>query len=243
MFSRTERCMSRPSARSPGTSAMPARMASAGWAKCGGRPSTSMLPPAGRMAPERAAKSSSWPWPSRATMPMTSPSRSSKETSSSLLPTLRFFAARRGGPSLRTAAAVRVAARARSMRAPSISSTMRSSTPGAMGRMPTVSPSRSTVARSQRAEISRKRWEMKMTARPVWPWRRTTSRTRSARLAGRAAVISSRMRTSGSSGERAGEVEDALDGEREVAGRLRGGRGRGRRARAPSRGRARRGCR
>ena len=53
--------------------------------------------PAGRSAPERAAKSSSWPWPSSATTPTTSPSRSSKETSSSLVPTPRSRAARRGG--------------------------------------------------------------------------------------------------------------------------------------------------
>ena len=75
---------------------------------------------------------------------------------------------------------------------------MRSSTPGAIGRTPTVSPSRSTVARWQRAAISRKRWEMKTTARPASAWARTTARTRSARSAGRAAVISSRMSTSGS---------------------------------------------
>ena len=62
---------------------------------------------------------------------------------------------------------LRTAARAFSIRAPSISSTIRSSAPGAMSTTPTVSPSRSTVARSQSAEISMKRCEMKMTERPV----------------------------------------------------------------------------
>ena len=44
-------------------------------------PSTSMAPEVGRVEPERAAKSSSWPWPSRATTARTSPLPSSKETS------------------------------------------------------------------------------------------------------------------------------------------------------------------
>ncbi len=47
--------------------------------------------------------------------------------------------------------------------APSINWTIRSSAPGVMSTTPTVSPSRSTVARSQSAETSRSRCEMKMT--------------------------------------------------------------------------------
>ena len=88
MFSRTERCISRPSARSPGTSAMPARdgVGGVGEVRPGGR-RPRWCRRRGGSEPERAAKSSSWPWPSRATMPTTSPSRSSKETSSSLVPT------------------------------------------------------------------------------------------------------------------------------------------------------------
>ena len=85
-----------------------------------------------------------------------------------------------------------------SMRAPSISSTIFSSAPGAISTTPTVSPSRSTVARWQSAEISSSRCEMKMTDRPVWLCRRTTSMTLSARFAGSAAVISSSRSTSGS---------------------------------------------
>ena len=81
---------------------------------------------------------------------------------------------------------------------PSISSTIRSSEPSVTSTTPTVSPSRSTVARSQMAAISIIRWEMKMMDRSPPFWRPTTDRTRSVRFAGRAAVISSSMSTSGS---------------------------------------------
>ena len=70
------------------------------------------------------------------------------------------------------------------------------------------------------AEISTKRCEMKITERPVLLWLRTTSITRSARLAGSAAVISSRMQHVGLDGERPREIEDALDGERDVPRRV-----------------------
>ncbi len=62
----------------------PRAMASAGWAKPTARPSTSTVPPAGRTEPESAANSSSWPWPSSATTPTTSPLRRSNETSCEL---------------------------------------------------------------------------------------------------------------------------------------------------------------
>ena len=75
---------------------------------------------------------------------------------------------------------------------------MRSSEPGATSTTPTVAPSRRTVARSQTAAISIIRWEMKMMQRSPPRWRPTTSSTRSVRFAGRAAVISSSMSTSGS---------------------------------------------
>ena len=63
---------------------------------------------------------------------------------------------------------------------------------------PTVEPSRSTVARSQTAPISISRCEMKITERSLPRLRPMTSRTRSVRLAGSAAVISSSIRMSGS---------------------------------------------
>ena len=81
----------------------------------------------------------------------------------------------------------RASARRSAPRSPSVTSTT-----------PTVSPSRSTVARSQTAAISIMRWEMKMTDRSPPRCRPMTSRTRSVRLAGSAAVISSSIRTSGS---------------------------------------------
>ena len=138
---------------------------------------------------------------------------------------------RRGGGRRRA----RPAARARSMRAPSISSTMRSSTPGAMSTTPTVSPSRSTVARSQSAEISRKRWEMKMTERPAAALAADdvehplgeVGRQRGGHLVEEQHV--------GLERQRAREVEDALHGEREVAGDLAQVEVGRRRARAPSR--------
>ena len=50
--------------------------------------------------------------------------------------------------------------------APSISATMRSSLPCARSVTPTVTPSRSTVARSHKSATSAMRWEMKITALP-----------------------------------------------------------------------------
>ena len=146
------------------------------------------------------SNSSSWPWPSRATTPRTSPGYRSNDTSCSLVPAVRPRARIRGGASaVRSLAAVRSATAGMSATAcPSISSTIRSSEPWVTSTTPTVTPSRSTVARSQTAAISIMRWEMKMTDRSPPRRRPTTSRTRSVRFAGRAAVISSSIRTSGS---------------------------------------------
>ena len=92
MFSRTERCMSRRLARSPGTSAMPARMASAGWAKCD-RAAVDLdacrRPGGWRRRARRRARPG--PGPRGRRRRATSPSRSSKETSSSLVPTWRLL--------------------------------------------------------------------------------------------------------------------------------------------------------
>ena len=160
---------------------------------------------------------------------------------SSLVPTPRLRtreAGRAGDDRGRAGVAAGGGAGAARSGAPSISSTILSSAPGAMSTTPTVSPSRSTVARSQSAEISRKRWEMKMTERPARLWRRTTSSTLSARLAGSAAVISSSSSTSGSiaSARARSRTRSTASGmSRAVLAR---GRGRERRARAPSRGTA-----
>ena len=64
-------------------------------------------------------------------------------------------------------AARRVAGGSSVAMSPSISATIRSSEPAVTSTTPTVSPSRRTVARSQTAAISIRRWEMKMTERSV----------------------------------------------------------------------------
>ena len=74
MFSRTERCISRASARSAATYTTPARMASPGWRNVTGCAVDGEISPLlGRSFPARMSNSSSWPWPSRATTPTTSP--------------------------------------------------------------------------------------------------------------------------------------------------------------------------
>ena len=199
MFSRTERCISSASARSAATKTTPCRIASAGWPKLTGLPSRSMEPPAGRSAPDRMSNSSSWPCPSRATTPRTSPAWRSKVASRSRRPPLSSLALIRGVCSERLAVAAVDAAAWPSPAAasPSMSSTIFDSEPAVTSTTPTVSPFRSTVARSQTAAISMRRWEMKMTDRSG-PCCFTDWSTRSERFAGRAAVISSRSRTSGS---------------------------------------------
>ena len=146
------------------------------------------------------SNSSSWPWPSSATTPTTSPGWTSNETSWSLVPEASPRTARRGFVSAARAAALprSPAVGRRSTTSPSISSTIRSSDPAVTSTTPTVAPSRRTVARSQTAAISIMRCEMKMMQRSPPRWRPTTSSTRSVRFAGRAAVISSSIRTSGS---------------------------------------------
>ena len=77
-------------------------------------------------------------------------------------------------------------------------STIRASPPSWGTIVPTSRPSRSTVARSQTAITSARRWVMKRTERPLSRRARITSNTRSARSDGSAAVISSRIRSCGS---------------------------------------------
>ena len=62
-------------------------MASAGCRNETGAPSTSSSPPSGRRDPASTSNSSSWPCPSRAASPRTSPARSSKVASLSRAPT------------------------------------------------------------------------------------------------------------------------------------------------------------
>ncbi len=143
----------------------------------------------------------------------------SKETSLSLVPTRRLRTARRGRAGARRCllAAVRAATWVLTMRAPSISSTIFSSTPGTMSTTPTVSPSRSTVARSQSAEISTKRCEMKITERPA----SALAAHHLEHLFGEVGRQGRRhlveQQHVGLDGQRAGQIEHAQDGQRDVA--------------------------
>ena len=166
------------------------------------RPSSS--PPAGRSEPARTSNSSSWPWPSSATTPRTSPGTEVERDVARAWCRARRFAradARRAAVGGRRRRAGVGAPRAVTvLRDVARASARRSGprSPRSTSTTPTVSPSRRTVARSQTAAISMRRCEMKMTERPMPRWRPTTSSTRSVRSAGSAAVISSSSRTSGS---------------------------------------------
>ena len=76
MFSRTDRCIAQRLGAVAGHEAMPARSRRPGWAKLTARAVDldACRRPAGS-TPESAANSSSWPWPSSATTPATSPLR------------------------------------------------------------------------------------------------------------------------------------------------------------------------
>ena len=135
-------------------------------------------------------------------MPRISPGRSANETSLSVSPTCSPRTSSAVGPagsSIRSRSGVASATpAARATSSPSMYSTIFSSPPSCGTSVPTSPPSRSTVARSQCAITSRRRWVMKSTERPLSFWRRITSKTRSARSEGSAAVISSRIRSCGS---------------------------------------------
>ena len=68
------------SSRSPGTSTTPALMASNGERARRASPRTAISPESGLRRPARHSNSASWPWPSSAATPRTSPSRRSKLT-------------------------------------------------------------------------------------------------------------------------------------------------------------------
>ena len=157
----------------------------------------------GGPGPDRMSNSSSWPWPSSATMPSTSPAWRSNETSIRLRAAPRDRADRRGRhrePAPRRRSRGGGASSHAATAGPSMSfdDLLLRADPGAMSTTPTVLPSRRTVARSHSPATSSIRWEMKMTERDVPRWPAITSRTRAVRSAGSAAVISSRSRTSGS---------------------------------------------
>jgi hypothetical protein len=160
MFSRTDRSRKSASARLPGTKVSPAAIASAGWEKRTGAPSISIRPASGLRRPASASKSSSCPWPFQrhdaqhlAGMKRQGHVDELRRDGEALDPT---GAGGRSGPRPRRPGT----APAEVDPAPSIISTSRSSTPGAIATSPTVRPSRRTLARSQRCAISAKRCEM-----------------------------------------------------------------------------------
>ena len=197
MFARTDCCGSRAITRSAGTSTTPARMASAGrWATSGTSP-TRIAPLLGRRRPARQSKSASWPWPSSAAIPNTSPRCRSNDTPSSWPDTARSRTASTGVVCAGVCWRVDAACCASGPPAPSMSATIPSSPLSTGLRVATSWPSRNTVARSQIARTSPRRCEMNRTERPSSRQRRITRKTRSARSDGRAAVTSSRIKRSG----------------------------------------------
>ena len=98
MFSRTDRCMRSASARFAGHVHEPRadRVGADGRRRPPGRPPRAR-PRSALRDPDSTSNSSSWPWPSSATTPSTSPGWRSNETSSSLVPAARDRTASRVG--------------------------------------------------------------------------------------------------------------------------------------------------
>ena len=194
-FSCTERCGRSETSRLAGTRTRPARIASAGCRSFSRRPSAHTSPPLARRTPAMQSNNSSCPCPSSAVTPSTSPRSTRKETPRSAWPWARprtssagIRVRSSGAASRRIGATTDLATSG-----PSIRLTMVSSAP-LVAVTPTVTPSRNTVARSQRAATSARRWEMKITLEPRCRQLRTAEKTRSDRSAGSAAVISSSIR-------------------------------------------------
>ena len=179
------------------------------------------------------SNSSSWPWPSRATTPSTSPACSSNETSCSLRPGAQARARRaavrrrpRAPPALDAArAAARLAGSSPRVR-PASARRSGPRSPRSTSTTPTVSPSRRTVARSQTAAISMRRWEMKMTERSEPRWLPMTSSTRSVRFGRQRGGHLVEHQDVRLDREGARQVDDPQRREGQVAGDSRRGRGR-----------------
>ena len=235
MFSRTERCISSASARSAGTYTSPARIASAGWPNVTGPPSTSSSPAVGPARSGEHVEQLVLALPLErhdARAPRRPAARTRRRAVACRLAGRATTSRGRGRSLAATLAPVprcgRVCRLARACLARASARRSAPRQPAVMSTTPTVSPSRSTVARSQtRGDLDEPvRDEDDRAVRPHAGCP-TTSRTRSVRSAGSAAVISSSSRTSGSIGQRAREVDDAQRGQRQVAGHRRTGRGRG----------------
>ena len=231
MFSRIGRCGSSASTRSAGTSTTPARIASYGVRgrerlagdddlaarrlALAGEAVEQLRPGPGLRAPRRRA---------------ISPARSSNETPSGVVADdeaadleLRPASPRRRLGGARAAASIASASCGRAS-SPSISSTIFSSSPACGTSVPTVRPSRSTVARSQVAVTSASRWVMKRTERPrVAPLAHDREHLLGEvrRQRGGDLVEQQQLRVAR---ERAREVEHPQRGQRQVAGHLARGR-------------------
>jgi hypothetical protein len=159
MFSRTERSRNSASARLPGTKLSPAAMASAGWRETGGR-AVDLDRCRRRFAEARQHLE-------QLVLPLAFQRDDAQHLAGMQVET-RIGQLGRGGEVLDRSGAGARRAGARGLRrrlprsifAPSIISTSRSSTPGAISASPTLRPSRRTVARSHSSAISVKRWEM-----------------------------------------------------------------------------------
>ena len=145
------------------------------------------------------SNSVSWPWPSRAASPSTSPGATASDTSSSWRPAPTCSASRIGRcPATNAVVRARTSSRTPTAASPSIAETICASPPSPGTNDATSRPSRSTVHMSQWARTSARRWEMNSTERLRSFHRCITAKTRSDRSGGRAAVISSSTSSSGS---------------------------------------------
>ena len=113
------------------------------------------------------------------------------------------------GAAERLGASKHAVATARAVSAPSMSETIRSSLPWARSVTPTVTPSRSTVARSHSAETSAMRWEMKITALPRSRQRLTIAKIRSDKIRRQRSRDLVEQEHGRLRGERAGEIDQA----------------------------------
>ena len=138
-------------ARSSGTSAMPARIASRGLALDTGRPLTRMSPEVAGCTPQRSRASDERPEPSSPATPTTSPRCRVRSTSFGFVSPDRPRASSSASP-------IRAAPRATSEkpreRRPMMAAIMLSRVKSASGAVTTCLPSRRTVARSAMRKIS-----------------------------------------------------------------------------------------
>ena len=209
MFSATERCGRSACSRSAGTSTTPARIASYGMPRA--QLAAVDEQPARRVAAAaRRARRRARPVPEprarrsrgsrraarRTRRPSTAPPTPRPSTASAARSPATTDALARGRALVGGRLRPRLGLRRPRDRASS--STICSSPPSEGTRVPTSLPSRRIVARSQIAITSRRRCVMKSAERSRSFCRRITSKTRSARSDGSAAVISSRIRSCGS---------------------------------------------